>query len=181
MATVLASSTSCDRIRQYLPFLPGGDNAVEADSTVVADSVVVDEPEEVATETVATPDPAELLAQAVPTYNEIYNTADREALFRNHGFSIKHRKEYSDQMEEYVELFTATYSVADGVDYTFADGMYGFDITINGAPELLEQQYTEAKRLLNKEKRAAGEDEWWIQHTNISRHGNTFSFQGAGD
>ena len=118
-------------------------------------------------------------ASAIPTFNQICNSENVESLFKNRGFKITKKREYSEKYEETITYITATYS-SGNVSCKFVEDLYGFKITITGAASVLDKFLSDAKAWINSQKRKNPDDPW-IQRMFAEKSGNTIRVFFGGD
>lgn len=122
---------------------------------------------------------AESARAAIPTFGEIENSTNRVSLFKSRGFKVAIKKVFNDQLDDYDDYLTATYS-AGGVSCTYKTEWDGYKYTINGAPDLLEKFYSEAKASIDAQRRTNPNDAW-VQQWKATKAGNTVTCSWPGD
>ena len=102
---------------------------------------------------------------SIPTFYEFEKNSRRGKFFKDRGFSVVEKYVYVDVDIEYYYDVKATFKPADGISCTFKNdygGYGGFSITLEGAPEVLNKIYEDAKSFVksrNKQYRSEGSEE----------------------
>ncbi len=120
---------------------------------------------------------AEEFASAIPSFTEVADSQGNWAsLFKKRGFSISYKssKGWDNEMGEdvTVKLVIAKLNEGSEPSCVFTENNFGFAMTINGAPELLDQYDREAKAYVAKLKKEQPDD-WYTQGYKVTRSGNT--------
>ncbi|MDE6273248.1 MAG: hypothetical protein K2M31_09625 [Muribaculaceae bacterium] len=142
---------------------------------------------------------AEKLIASIPTFKEIrdavstFDTAKQLNLFKSRGFTSNYKKHtYTVSEEEAGAEEPGTYTVNGPVTATLTiDGNevckyqelnnhgWGFKITINDAPQILEKMKKDADEYFRKDATAGGyfaDDSYWKQYCRCRIKGDTFEY-----
>lgn len=150
-ATIKASDTSAS-IQDSIPSNTNNDVAQQSDTTPKED----------------TADKEVKKAAYIPTFKDILRHGQNPSFFKKKGFQVSVKKASNERDGAY-KIVTATYQPSPGVTYKFKDSTVGDDyleITIDGAPDVLNKIYTEAKAYVNSMKRDC-------PNYRVSKSGNT--------
>lgn len=104
----------------------------------------------------------------IPTFKDILKHGQSPSYFKNKGFMVS-VKNASNERDGKYKIVTATYQPSPGVTYKFKDSTVGDDrleITVDGAPDVLNKIYSEAKAYVNSMKRDC-------PNYRVSKNGNT--------
>lgn len=92
---------------------------------------------------------------SLPPFKEFIKHGQDPAYFKKKGFKVSTKKGINERDGDYTTV-TGSYSPAPGITCKYVDDSVGGDymeITITGAPDLLDKMYAEAKAYMKSQKK----------------------------
>ena len=96
----------------------------------------------------------------LPTIEELHKNIDYPTFFRRKGFEVSETKEFYEKLWEYRYILKATYTPMPGVSCRYNSNYWSFDLTVEGAPGVMDSIYVNARAFVDNERKKNPNSRW---------------------